>query len=143
MPKQTTKESNLEKSLTALKLKKNELETKKKELGGDWTPDQQAELEKVISDMVDMEEAIEAQEKPSAEKEQEQPKKVETKYPKDKIVLRLIKGKRYDSSTGELISTPFDQTFTFSEWNNFKLAYRGLGYQILEVLNDPFNVVNK
>ena len=58
---------------------------------------------------------------------------------KEVVVLKIQIGKRFDADTGEEINPPFKQTFTRSEWNNFKQFHKNCGYRITEVVSDPWN----
>lgn len=56
----------------------------------------------------------------------------------DVLVLKIQNGKRFDADSGKEINPPFEQTFTRSEWNNFKRFHKNCGYKIVEVVHDPW-----
>ena len=51
--------------------------------------------------------------------------------------LRIVKGQRFDSNSGEELSSPYIQRFTRSEAENFVANYKSLGYKILEIIYQP------
>lgn len=51
--------------------------------------------------------------------------------------LRIVKGQRFDSNSGEEISSPYVQRFTRSEAENFVANYKSLGYKILAIEYQP------
>ena len=51
--------------------------------------------------------------------------------------LRIVKGQRFDSNSGEELSRPYIQRFTRSEAENFVANYKSLGYKILEIMYQP------
>lgn len=53
--------------------------------------------------------------------------------------LLLVKGRRFNPNTGDEISKPFIQMFTYPEWQVFKKNYVGLGLAVQKVLHDPFD----
>lgn len=57
------------------------------------------------------------------------------------IHLLLVQGRRFNASTGVEQSTPFVQIYTRNEWMLYKDHLSPLGYEIVEVLHDPFNIV--
>lgn len=121
--------------------RKGELEAAKAIGGEAWTSEMQDELNEIAIFLVDVEDCID--EKTAGEAEKEMPSKLESYIPKpgteDMVHLKLIKGKRYNPNTGEEISKPHPQIFTFSEWQLFKKNFAGLGYVIVEVLHDSHN----
>lgn len=59
------------------------------------------------------------------------------------IHIRICKSRRFNSATGEELSKPFVQMFSFGEWTAFKNNFKLLGWRILEVLHDPFKEAEK
>ena len=54
------------------------------------------------------------------------------------VKLEIAFGNRYSRRTGKEINPPQPVSFTYGEWQLFKESYRRLGYEIAEVINDPF-----
>ncbi len=54
------------------------------------------------------------------------------------VKLKIAFGNRYSRRTGKEINPPQPVSFTYGEWQLFKESYRRLGYEIAEVINDPF-----
>lgn len=54
------------------------------------------------------------------------------------VKLKIAFGNRYSRRTGKEINPPQPASFTYGEWQLFKESYRRLGYEIAEVINDPF-----
>lgn len=54
------------------------------------------------------------------------------------VKLKIAFGNRYSRRTGKEINPPQPVSFTYGEWQLFKESYRRLGYEIVEVINDPF-----
>lgn len=54
------------------------------------------------------------------------------------VKLKIAFGNRYSRRTGKEINPPQSVSFTYGEWQLFKESYRRLGYEITEVINDPF-----
>lgn len=118
-----------------------------KEKGGDaWTPELQDELDDFALALVDIDEiaagkAVSAEEKPVAEEHVpvEEEKGYEVPEGTEKMVhLRLVKGRRFNSNTGEEISEPFVQMFTYGEYQLFKKNGASLGYIVVETLHNPY-----
>lgn len=113
---------------------------KEKKAGKNWTEAKQDELDEIVVFIVDLDEYIEGREKNSeqtTEAKQESSSKVAEGTEK-LIQVSLIRGRRYDPATGKLLSKPFIQMFTHSEWQLFKKNFKGLGYTITAVHNDPY-----
>lgn len=113
---------------------------KEKKAGKNWTEAKQDELDEIVVFIVDLDEYIEGREKnsePANEGSQESSSKVAEGTEK-LIQVSLIRGRRYDPATGKLLSKPFIQMFTHSEWQLFKKNFKGLGYTITAVHNDPY-----
>lgn len=113
---------------------------KEKKANKNWTEAKQDELDEIVVFIVDLDEYIEDREKNSEqtnEGSQESSPKV-TEGTEKLIQVSLIRGRRYDPATGKLLSKPFVQMFTHSEWQLFKKNFKGLGYTITAVHNDPY-----
>lgn len=54
------------------------------------------------------------------------------------VKLKIAFGNRYSRRTGKEINPPQPVSFTYGEWQLFKESYRRLGYEITDVINDPF-----
>lgn len=130
--------------------RKAELEALKAKGGKAWTANLQDELDNVVLFLVDVDDVIEEKAptvKPQAEKSQADAPTVKpqagggyvVKPGTEKMVhLRIVRGRRFNPMTGKEESPAYVQTFTFSEWQLFKKAYKGLGYTIIKALHDPY-----
>ena len=113
------------------------LEAAKTKGGKGWTDAAQEKLDDIVMYLVDLDEDLEAK-KPV---EQLAVSTVKAEIPKgceNAVVLKVVKGRRFNPNTGAEESKPYQQVFSFSEWQNFKKHYVSLGYTITEVINDPF-----
>lgn len=54
------------------------------------------------------------------------------------VKLMIAFGNRFSRRTGKEINPPRPVSLSFGEWQLFKESYRRLGYEITEVINDPF-----
>jgi len=54
------------------------------------------------------------------------------------VKLMIAFGNRFSRRTGKEINPPQPVSLSFGEWQLFKESYRRLGYEITEVINDPF-----
>lgn len=54
------------------------------------------------------------------------------------VKLKIAFGNRFSRRTGKEINSPQPVSFTYGEWQLFKESYRRLGYEITEVINDPY-----
>lgn len=108
----------------------------------------QQELDDITEKLFDLNEQLEnfgkEQKNPKeqvqdAAKEQVQDAAKDAVKEKEVVVLKIQIGKRFDADTGREINPPFEQTFTRSEWNNFKQFHKNCGYKITEVVSDPWN----
>lgn len=54
------------------------------------------------------------------------------------VKLKIAFGNRFSRKTGKEINPPQPVSFTYGEWQLFKESYRRLGYEITEVINDPY-----
>lgn len=112
-----------------------ELNQLKAKGGKDWTIDLQDELNEVTLFLVDVEELIE-------EKANEPEAKYVVKKGTEKLVhARISKGRRFDPTTGEEITKPYVQMFTYGEWKLFQQNHGSIGFVILEVLHNPYDKV--
>lgn len=111
--------------------RKTELEAIKVKGGKDWTKQLQEELEDIVVFLVDVEDII-------AEKEKMPKTYVVEKGTEDLVHLKVVKGRRFDSMTGDEVSKPYRIMLTYSEWQLFKKNFAGLGYSIMEVLHDKY-----
>ena len=126
----------------------------------------QAELDEITDKLFDLEEQLEnfgkepeqksdgeaeqdqePEQKQGPEPEPESAKKPEPLAPvieqrpkqrEDVLRLKIQVGKRFSADTGKEINPPFEQTYTRSEWNNFKQHYAKCGYKVAEVVYDPW-----
>lgn len=117
---------------------KAKLEAAKAKGGKAWTESAQEKLDDVVVYLVDLEDIIE-EKKPKAEeaKAVEKPKVLPKGWDKH-VVLKVVRGRRFNPMTGAEESQPYQQIFSFAEWQNFKKHHTSLGYTIIEVLNDPW-----
>lgn len=131
------------KSLDELLVLKQDLSTRKQELEekkarkDDWSDENQSELEEIVLQIVDIDEAIETKELDGSKK-YEPAKGSETS-----IHLMVCKNVRYNQVTGKRIANEFIQIFSYSEWRAFKKHFKSLGYCIIKVLYDPYNEAQK
>lgn len=110
------------KSLTAAKSEKKS-----------FTSEMQEELDELALHLVDVNELV-----------TEKSKVLAYKVPineENLIHLQIISGFRYNPNTGEEETKPSIKKFTYGEYQVFKANYKLLGYTIVKVLHDPFNVV--
>lgn len=118
----------------------------------------QVELDEITDKLFDLEEQLEnfgkePEPKSGEETEQKQdpepetPKKPEPPAPvieqrpkqrEDVLRLKIQVGDRFSAKTGKEINPPFEQTYTRSEWNNFKQHFAKCGYTVAEVIYDPW-----
>lgn len=54
------------------------------------------------------------------------------------VQLKIAFGNRFSARTGKEINKPQPVSFSFGEWQLFKESYKRLGYQVTEVINDPY-----
>lgn len=54
------------------------------------------------------------------------------------VQLKVSFGNRFSARTGKEINKPQPVCFSYGEWQLFKESYERLGYQITEVINDPY-----
>lgn len=106
----------------------------KNQLPAKWTDELQAKLDKTTEDIIDLEEQIELVQDET---------KITSYEPaegtKDMVHLSIVHGRRFNPNTGMEESKPYNQLFTYGEWQLFKKNYKPLGYSILKVLFDPYD----
>lgn len=114
---------------TKAQARKNELEALKAKGGDTWTNNLQEELNDIAVYLVDIDEALQGQKKnvykPAAGTE-------------NHVHVKMVRGRRFNPYTGKEESKPYVQMFTFSEWLLFKINHKGLGYEIEEILYNPY-----
>ena len=54
------------------------------------------------------------------------------------VKIKIAFGNRFSRRTGKEINSPQPASFTYGEWQLFKESYRRLGYEITEIINDPY-----
>lgn len=104
--------------------------------GTDWTELLQEELDNLTMALIDLQEELDT--KKLGAKPTYEPKGRAAKM----IHVSIIRGNRFDPSTGKEISKPIVQLFSFGEWQNFAKYHKSLGYKVLEVLYDPYGIAN-
>lgn len=122
---------------------KSEAETRKAELvalkakgGKEWTQELQDELDDIAVFLVDVDDVI--KNKAANSTDEKNASYIPASGTENMVHVSLIKGRRYNSLTGEEESTVFTQKFTFSEWQLFEKNYKGLGFTIVKILHNPF-----
>lgn len=124
--------------------RKLELEALRAKGGKAWTDELQDELYDVVEFIVDVDKVIK-------EKSTEDSETKNTYTPaagtENMVHVKIVRGRRFNPLTGKDESPAYRQIFTFAEWQIFKKTYRGLGYNILEILHNPYedasNLVTK
>lgn len=116
-----------------LMVRKAELLQKKKD--GVIADEEQAELEDLAVYLVAVGKLV----KKPAEKPAESVKTyVPPKGEENVAVLSLTKGRRFNPDTGKREAPVFTQKFNASEYRLFMKHYKSLGYNIEEVIYNPF-----
>ena len=128
----------LQQELKELSSEKEQLLQAKKADEKAFTKEQQARLNKVTEDIVDLEEQIELAPADEAPKVATTAKYEVPKGTEKLVQVKLSTGNRYNPKTGKEINKPVPQMFNYGEWQLFKKNYKLLGYTIVEVMNDPF-----
>lgn len=126
-----------------LEKRKATLEAAKTKGGEGWTAKLQEELDNLALALVDVEEIYEekvdtTRTQPKNQAPVQEDKYVPAKGTEKSVHVKLIKARRYSSTTGEELSKPYVQIFTFGEWQLFKKNFKSLGYTITEALHDPY-----
>ena len=145
----TKNKQQLQSELDKLYAEKQKLVEAKAAFPDKWTDKTQAKLDKLVEDIVDLEEQVELaqDEVPIPESEipanKQSTSAEEEKYTPaegtEKMVhLQIVHGRRFNPSTGKEESAPYTQLFTFGEFELFKENHKKLGYSVLKVLHDPF-----
>ena len=148
----TKNKQQLQSELDKLYAKKQKLVEAKAAFPDKWTNKTQNELDKIVEDVVDLEEQLElAQDEvptpesktptdsTSAKKEKYTPAEGTEKM----VHLQIVHGRRFNPSTGKEESAPYTQLFTFGEFELFKENHKKLGYSVLKVLYDPFGTATE
>ena len=138
---------------------KANLEAAKAKNAKAFTEQQQNDLNGVTLYLVDAEEVLAQKEAEAAKavaatapKEAEAAKAVAATAPKEAYVpakgteklihLSIVRGHRFDPKTGEEKTKPYVQLFTYGEFLLFAKNHSRLGFDIIKVLHDPYNIVN-
>lgn len=115
--------------------RKEELDALKQKGGKSWNSALQEELDDVALYIVDIEDMMYEKQNETADDNEHYWVESGT----EKLVhLAIVKGRRFNPTTGKEESKPYIQLFTFAEWQLFKKNFRGLGYSIMKVLHDPY-----
>ena len=101
-----------------------------------FTKKQQEQLDAITEKVIDIEEQIELA-------DDEQPSTEQTGYKPQPgtehlVHLKIIRGHRFDENTGKELSTPYIQTFSYAEYQNFAKKASLIGYTIVEELYNPY-----
>ena len=100
-----------------------------------FTSEQQARLDEVAEQIIDLEEQIElAPDEQSVVKTDYKPEP----GTENLVHASIIRGRRFDENTGKEVSTPYVQKFTYDEYKNFVKNAELLGYTIVKELYNPF-----
>lgn len=110
-----------------------------------FTKKQQEQLDAITEKVIDIEEQIElaTDEQPQPGTEQPQSSTEQTGYKPQPgtehlVHLKIIRGHRFDENTGKELSTPYIQTFSYAEYQNFAKKASLIGYTIVEELYNPY-----
>lgn len=97
-----------------------------------FTKEQEEELISIVKEIAEIDAKLKAV-------EDMETSKVQIKPGTEKLVqLKVAFGNRFSSRTGKEINKPQPAVFSYGEWQLFKASYKRLGYQITEVINDPY-----
>lgn len=114
-----------------------------------FTEQQQNDLNSVTLYLVDAEEVLAQKEAEAANAQKEaeaanaQKKTYVPAKGTEKLVhLSIVRGHRFDPKTGAEKTKPYVQLFTYGEALLFAKNHSRLGFDIVEVLHDPYNVIN-
>lgn len=137
----TKSKSQLQQELQELLQQKEALLKSKNAAPTKFTKAQQEQLDSIAEQIIDLEEQIEL-----AVDEPEKP--IAAALVKDEYVpapgtenmvhLSIVRGRRFNEFTGEELSKPYTQTFTYGEYKNFKENASRIGYTIVKELYNPF-----
>ena len=136
--------SQMQEELNELQSQKEALLKAKKENPTGFTKEQQEKLSEVTGKVVDLEEQIEAatksetQEKKATQKPESKSGYVPKPGTENLVHLLIVSGRRFEENTGEELSKPYIQTFSYGEYLNFKKNANLIGYKIDKVLYNPF-----
>lgn len=101
-----------------------------------FTAEQSEELINIAKEIAEIDAKIKTVEDMETSTEQV---KAEIKPGTEKLVqLKVAFGNRFSARTGKEINKPQPVVLSFGEWQLFKESFKRLGYQITEVINDPF-----
>ena len=110
-----------------------------------FTKKQQEQLDAIAEKVIDLEEQIELAEDEKStevqlgEKSTEAPSGYTPEPGTEHLVhLKIIRGHRYDENTGKELSTPYVQTFSYAEYQNFMKKASLIGYTVVEELYNPY-----
>lgn len=106
-----------------------------------FTKKQQEQLSSVAEQIIDLEEQIElAPEDSTPAPASTQVKAGYTPEPgtENLVHLSIVRGRRFDENTGQEVSVPYVQKFTYGEYKNFLEKANLIGYTIVETLYNPF-----
>lgn len=112
----------------------------KTETPNDFTESNQAQLDAITEQIVDLEDLKEQIELSGNDNEQVANKDhYQPKPGTEKLVHLLItRGRRFDENTGKEVSKPYVQTFTYGEYKNFIKNAELIGYNIVKELYNPY-----
>ena len=115
-----------------LEADKAKLETIKANQPDKWTEAMQVKLDEFIGELADINDEL------SAMLNDEKPEYTPKTGTEKLVHLSIVRGRRFNSATGEEETKPFTQMFTFAEWQLFKKNHSKLGYTIMAVLHNPY-----
>ena len=110
-----------------------------------FTKKQQEQLSSVAEQIIDLEEQIELAPEDSkpAPASAPAPAQVKAGYTPEPgtenlVHLSIVRGRRFDENTGQEVSVPYVQKFTYGEYKNFLEKANLIGYTIVETLYNPY-----
>lgn len=115
-----------------------------------FTKKQQEQLSSVAEQIIDLEEQIELAPEdntpapaPAQVKAAPAPAQVKAGYTPEPgtenlVHLSIVRGRRFDENTGQEVSVPYVQKFTYGEYKNFLEKANLIGYTIVETLYNPY-----
>lgn len=124
--------SQLLKEKEQLEASKAKLEAVKAKQPEKWTEQLQAKLDETIGEIADIDEEIAAL-----------PDYTPGKGTEKLVHLSIVRGRRFNPTTGKEESMPYTQMFTYGEFMLFKKNANLLGYSVLKVLHDPYGEANE
>ena len=132
--------SQLASDVEKAKTTKANLEAAKAKNAKAFTEQQQNDLNSVTLYLVDAEEVLAQKEAEAANAQKKT--YVPAKGTEKLVHLSIVRGHRFDSKTGKEKIKPYVQLFTYGEAVLFSKNHSRLGFDIVEVLHDPYNVIN-